>query len=443
MLVRMGTEVTATLLDGALATSFVAYRIGRALRAAFPRLEMIEGSSELFDLDGFEGAARCTLRAVVGLHLERETHWNAPTLDTDRWISPFTIGDAGRSDGSLSRDTKNGVYEVEWEGHALVVAIASWSEGTCNHFHWFVLAEQRETADAFLVAVSRFGQSPRNEVLVVNGEWWRKDAELHATIRRSSFDELVLPETLRREIVEDFRTFLGSREEYARLGVPWKRGVLLLGPPGNGKTHCLRAILGTLELPIVYVQSLRSRYDTDERNIERVFDRVRRMAPCVAVFEDLDAQVHDGNRSFFLNQLDGFASNAGLLVIATTNHPERLDPSILERPSRFDRKYHFSLPTPELREAFLRRWSERIEPAMRPSDEQRATLVEATDGFSFAYLKELCLSALLRWMKQRPETGLYPILHAQLDILRAQMQSEYAALAAKATKKAAKRDDDD
>ncbi len=437
----MGNDAPPTLFDGALATSFVAYRIGRSLCAAFPRLAMIGGSSELFDLDGFEGAGHCTLRALPGLHLELETHWNAPTLDNGRWIAPFMIEDAQRADGSLSRDTKNGVYEVAWEGNALVVAMAHWSEGTCEHSHWYVLAERRDVADAFLVAVSRFAQSPRNEVLVVNGEWWRKDAELHATIRRSSFDELVLPDAFKREIVEDFQTFLGSREEYARLGVPWKRGVLLLGPPGNGKTHCLRAMLGALELPIVYVQSLRSRYDTDERNIERVFDRVRRMAPCVAVFEDLDAQVHDGNRSFFLNQIDGFASNAGLLVIATTNHPERLDPSILERPSRFDRKYHFSLPTPELRDAFLRRWSERIEASMRPTDDQRATLVEATDGFSFAYLKELCLSALLRWMKHRPETGLYPILHAQLDVLRAQMQSEYAALAARAAKTPAKSED--
>jgi SpoVK/Ycf46/Vps4 family AAA+-type ATPase len=179
-----------------------------------------------------------------------------------------------------------------------------------------------------------------------------------------------------------------------------------------------------IDLPTLYVQSFRSRYDTDERNIEEIFDRARRIAPCAVVFEDLDAQITPRNRSFFLNQLDGFAPNAGLLVLATTNHPERLDPAIVERPSRFDRKYHFPLPVEESRAAFLARWTDRLDPKLRLTSEQHATLVEGTDGFSFAYLKELCLSAVLRWMKQRPTDGLYPILLSQLEVLCAQMRSE-------------------
>jgi hypothetical protein len=171
-------------------------------------------------------------------------------------------------------------------------------------------------------------------------------------------------------------------------------------------------------------KSFRSRYDTDERNIDEIFDRARRIAPCALVFEDLDAQITPRNRSFFLNQLDGFAPNAGLLVLATTNHPERLDPAILERPSRFDRKYHFPLPLPGGRAAFLERWTERLDPHLKLTPEQHATLVEGTDGFSFAYLKELCLATLLRWMKQRPSDGLYPIFASQLEVLRAQMRSE-------------------
>lgn len=229
--------------------------------------------------------------------------------------------------------------------------------------------------------------------------------------------------------VDDFSTFLASRDDYARLGVPWKRGVLFLGPPGNGKTHCLRGVLGRLDLPILYVQSFRSRYDTDERNIEEIFDRARRVAPCAVVFEDLDAQITPRNRSFFLNQLDGFAPNAGLLVLATTNHPERLDPAILERPSRFDRKYHFPLPAAEHRAVFLGRWTERLDAHLKLTPGQLASLVEHTDGFSFAYLKELCLASVLRWMKQRPADGLFPLLEAQLEVLRAQMRSDGEAAA--------------
>ena len=249
-----------------------------------------------FDLDGFAGAGHSTRTACDGVHLELKTRWNAPFLAEpgveDAWTPPYVArAPTKRGDGSLSRTTANGVYDVTWEGKELVVALAFWSEGTCNHFHFWVLAPQRETAEAFVVAVCRFGHAPRQEILVVNGERWKKDPELHAAIRASSFDDLVLPAELRREIVDDFTTFLAGRQDYALLGVPWKRGVLFLGPPGNGKTHCLRAVLGLLDLPTLYVQSFRSRYDTDERNIDEIFDRARRIAPCALVFEDLDAQI--------------------------------------------------------------------------------------------------------------------------------------------------------
>jgi hypothetical protein len=417
------------LFSDALDTSFAAFRIGRQLRAAHPGLSLVEGGDTTFDLDGYTAAGHCTREPCAGPHLEIHTKWNAPFLvEPDvrgGWTPPY-VATAGpkRGDGSLSRGTANGVYDVRWEGHDLVVALASWSEGTCNHFHFWVLARERETADAFLVAVCRFGHAPRREILVINGDRWKKDPELYEAVRTSSLDDLVLPAALRREIVDDFTTFMGSREDYARLGVPWKRGVLFLGPPGNGKTHCLRGVLGLLDLPTLYVQSFRSRYDTDERNIDEIFDRARRVAPCVVVFEDLDAQITPKNRSFFLNQLDGFAPNAGLLVLATTNHPERLDPAIVDRPSRFDRKYHFPLPDSEGRSAFLTRWTERLDPHLKLSGSELARLIEHTEGFSFAYLKELCLSAVLRWMKQRPGDGLFPILGSQLDVLRAQMRSD-------------------
>jgi hypothetical protein len=427
----MPFDLPVALFSDALDASFAAYRIGRALRAARPDLSLVEGDDTTFDFDGFVAAGHCTRTPCAGPHLQMHTAWNAPFLVEpdvhEAWTPPY-VAKSGpkRGDGSLSRSTKNGIYDVRWEGHELVVALASWSEGTCNHFHFWVLARERELADAFVVAVCRFGHAPRQEILVINGERWKKDPELYAAIRASSLDDLVLPAALRDEVVEDFATFLAAREDYARLGVPWKRGVLFLGPPGNGKTHCLRGVLGMLDLPTLYVQSFRSRYDTDERNIEEIFDRARRVAPCAVVFEDLDAQITPRNRSFFLNQLDGFAPNAGLLVLATTNHPDRLDPAIVERPSRFDRKYHFPLPVGESRAVFLARWTERLDPHLKLTADQHAMLVERTEGFSFAYLKELCLSAVLRWMKQRPSDGLFPILDSQLDVLRAQMRSDAA-----------------
>lgn len=116
-------------------------------------------------------------------------------------------------------------------------------------------------------------------------------------------------------------------------------------------------------------------------------------------------------RSFFLNELDGLAANAGILTIATTNHPERIDDAIVNRPSRFDVKYNFSLPDVELRTAFARKWVGKFggsgtkewnggaEPVTRAKgvkfemgqDEIAAKVAGMTEGFSFAFLKELCV----------------------------------------------------
>jgi ATP-dependent 26S proteasome regulatory subunit len=117
------------------------------------------------------------------------------------------------------------------------------------------------------------------------------------------------------------------------------------------------------------------------------------------VLEDLETIVGDANRSFFLNELDGFSDNSGIVVLATTNYPERIDPAIIDRPSRFDRKYLFDLPSTEERLAFLERWARGLEPDMRPSVERLGRTAEKTRDFSFAYLKELCTSSTIAWVK--------------------------------------------
>jgi SpoVK/Ycf46/Vps4 family AAA+-type ATPase len=85
-------------------------------------------------------------------------------------------------------------------------------------------------------------------------------------------------------------------------------------------------------------------HESEHADISAVFDLARKTAPCLLILEDSDALIKPGNRSFVLNELDGFSANTGICVVATTNYPERLDASILERPSRFDRKYPFDSP---------------------------------------------------------------------------------------------------
>jgi AAA+ superfamily predicted ATPase len=133
--------------------------------------------------------------------------------------------------------------------------------------------------------------------------------------------------------------------------------------------------------------------------------------------------VDEQNRAFFLNELDGFASNTGIVTLATTNHPERLDPAILNRPSRFDRKYFFDLPNLAERQLYTAMWNDALQPELRLTEPAIAQIVELTEGFSFAYLKELFLSSTMRWIAWPEPDGLQTILMAQAMALRDQMRS--------------------
>jgi SpoVK/Ycf46/Vps4 family AAA+-type ATPase len=257
---------------------------------------------------------------------------------------------------------------------------------------------------------------------------------------------VILPAPLKEQVQNDFDQFFRSRDLYENYAIPWKRGALFIGPPGNGKTHTVKALINHLARPCLYVKGFKSEYANEHENIGAVFARARMSTPCLLVLEDLDSMIDNENRSFFLNELDGFESNTGLVVLATTNHPDRLDPAILNRPSRFDRKYYFNLPTATERRAYVAVWNNNGTKAFAASDNARLSnplphsalrlselaiekVVEHTEDFSFAYMKELFLSATMQWMAARTLTPDSPdhcsidtILLEQVALLRTQIR---------------------
>ncbi len=326
-------------------------------------------------------------------------------------------------DNKIYNYTENASFEVTWQGHQLDLLLMSWQQGYCKERFYWILADSKEVAENFFAAVCEWNSEIQGEILVFEDGYWAKDSELFESIQSSNFDNLILAGTLKQDIQDDLAHFLASQEIYETYGIPWKRGILFIGSPGNGKTHAVKALINKMQVPCLYVKSLKSQYDNPHHSIQQVFKRARQTAPCILVLEDLDSLVGEENRSFFLNEIDGFAANTGIVILATTNHPERIDSAILNRPSRFDRKYYFELPALPERVAYINLWNEKFKPALRLADTAINQIAEMTEGFSFAYLKELFLSSMMHWMGGMEAGAMDKSVISQVAVLLQQMQS--------------------
>lgn len=317
------------------------------------------------------------------------------------------------------------VWRVNWNGNTIRVVHLQWANDCGGDSRDWVMAETDQIAESFILEVERETHAPGDAILVFSDGRWNRSESLYAATQSASFDDLVLADDLKTLIRDDFSAFLQSEDRYQRLGISWRRGALLIGPPGNGKTHCVRALVKELAVSSLYVQSLSHQYFTPEQMWHKVFDRARGLRPCVLVLEDLDSLVTDENRSFFLNQLDGFEQNHGLIVLATTNHPDRIDSAIIDRPSRFDRKYHFDLPTMNERSEYLGSWQQHLADEAGWRADEVEPIADATGGFSFAYLKELVISSVMKWM-QNSDSSFVSVMQSQAIVLGKQMKTEAA-----------------
>ncbi|MBO0795419.1 MAG: ATP-binding protein [Ktedonobacteraceae bacterium] len=407
------------------------YTVSQDLARAFPGLTVVEGGEGLFNVETYASAGHCTLEQKAVVYNQTITHWSGHEISSPRWMVPaLQAVEGGPTTNQLDEEqdilhsAKNAWFSLGWQGNAFDVLVMHWTEGMGRSvYHYWILAESKGLAEDLIRAVCQWNAELRGEVLVYSGGCWHKDARLFRSIQGSTFGNLILHGDMKQQIREDMEQFFAARETYETYGIPWKRGILFVGPPGNGKTHAVKAIINALGQPCLYVKSFRDQYHTDEENIHNVFERARKSAPCILVLEDLDALLTAQNRSFFLNELDGFAANIGIIVLATTNHPERLDPAILDRPSRFDRKYPFDLPEMLERLAYIKLWNASLKPALRLSDEGISTLSELTEGFSFAYLKELFLSSMMRWIARPGQEPMEQTMASQVGVLREQMVS--------------------
>ncbi len=356
----------------------VPHVITERLRQRFPNHHVLTTTDSSFRVDAFAHATGAVRREQIAEQVN---------------VDPVQLwGD------ELTRSRHSGHERATWNHHTFELFTVTLPDRFGERqWHW-VVARDEASANAFFTEVTRWNHEVHGEILIFEAGCFSKSKELQDDIANFSLDDLVLAGDLGSTLRNGLRRFLDAKATYAKAKVPWKRGLLLLGPPGNGKTHAVKGLLHDSKLPCVYVKSFSGRRVDPNDTIPKVFSRARQLAPCILVLEDLDALIDDENRSVLLNELDGFALNEGLITIATTNHPERLDPSLLHRPSRFDRKFHFPLPALEERQRYLERWANQLDPTARPTPLALTAAAEASAGFTFAYLKEATVSTLVQWV---------------------------------------------
>ncbi|ANY67462.1 ATPase [Paenibacillus sp. BIHB 4019] len=253
-----------------------------------------------------------------------------------------------------------------------------------------IFAKNDETMRAFLEAMQARQLSERRVTIFTDTKegFERSKEQITRMVER---DEVMMSDSLKQQIYRSIDEFFSrDREFFQTYNVPYKRGILLYGKPGNGKTTLVKSIAGSVEAPVAYWQI--TEYTTSD-SIQQVFSAAMKMAPMILVIEDIDS-MPDSARSFFLNTLDGATSREGLFLIGTTNYPEKIDPALMNRAGRFDRAYEMKLPDQELRLAYLQRKG-----FGRLAEEADGLMEDAakfTEGFSFAQLNELYVSAALQ-----------------------------------------------
>lgn len=388
--------------------SAVAHEAGLFLKAQGGGARaVIETGDGAFAVEPFAAAGLCAVRPKADVHQQRLHYWSEAH--------------------GVSSSPENVWLDVEWREQSFEVLHLTWNGGISNSSRTWIVARTQALAEELFAAVCAFNSEVRDEVLVFEGGCWCKSEELFAGIQSATLDALILPAGVKEDLAADLTSFFGARSIYEEHGVPWKRGILLSGPPGNGKTLAIKALINHVKKPCLYVKSFEAPFSTPHASIREVFRRARESAPCLLVFEDLDTLINDSNKSYFLNELDGFAQNIGIVTLATTNHPEKLDPAIRDRPSRFDRTYPFALPSVAERIRYMHVWNASMKPALRLEDAQLEAVAGAAEGFSYAYIKELFFSSMMKWISSGRGGAMKEIMLDQVRVLSAQMATASGA----------------
>ncbi|CAN9318324.1 unnamed protein product [Alternaria alternata] len=376
-----------------------------AIRSQYPNLDLVVAPQGRLNLLAYAGAGHATATPLEDVVKDPVY---GPGLKWRSYAPPAHRLDS--SPGNMVERVIFGKYMYKWKDQEAILYVAEGRDGGSSYpnptFH-YILSNAEHKVNELIKDATKWGSELHNEVWVFDGGYWQKSAELYNSVQKSSWESVILDEDMKKALISDVENFFDGQQTYQDLKVPWKRGVIYYGPPGNGKTISIKAMMHSLyqrgvqgdsrlAVPTLYVRTLSS-FGGPEYSLSQIFGKARQEAPCYLVFEDLDSIVNDSVRSYFLNEVDGLKSNDGILMVGSTNHLDRLDPGIAKRPSRFDRKCYFPNPDYDQRVQYAKFWQGKLKDNkdLDFPDELCEKIAEITPKFSFAYMQEAFVASLL------------------------------------------------
>lgn len=235
----------------------------------------------------------------------------------------------------------------------------------------------------------------------------KSDAKVYVPSTQGIHFSDVAGEDEAKESLSEIVDYLHNPKKYSDVGASMPKGVLLVGPPGTGKTMLAKAVAGEANVPFFSMSGsefVEMFVGMGASKVRDLFSQAKEKAPCIVFIDEIDAigKKRDGQfssndeREQTLNQLltemDGFQENIGVIILAATNRPETLDPA-LTRPGRFDRRVPVELPDLAGREAILKVHAKKIKTA---DDVNFHTIARMASGASGAELANIINEAALR-----------------------------------------------
>ena len=243
-----------------------------------------------------------------------------------------------------------------------------------------------------------------------------------------------------KESLAEIVDYLHNPGKYTDAGASMPKGILLVGPPGTGKTMLAKAVAGESNVPFFSISGsefVEMFVGMGASKVRDLFSQAKEKAPCIVFIDEIDAigQKRSGGamggndeREQTLNQLltemDGFEGNNGVIILAATNRPESLDPA-LTRPGRFDRRVPVELPDLAGREAILKVHARKIKPA---EDVDFHTIARMASGASGAELANIINEAALRAVRNGRTIVTQADLEESIEVVIAGYQKKNAVL---------------